>query len=207
MFTWWRYRFLRSDRVLAHGWRAFSSTQWVISNHILFGGKITLDFSLTCFWLRQNFQKQGCKQIRAQKILDRRSRCKAVQHYYRKTYNILRTSQSHFLLWFVLTKQFISPHSRGQSVLSEVYPAGLYVREPLLPDKYEEAKHIIPTSMKAAGAAKSHSWQEQKCVNSLDYEVLRHRWAKANPAYNYIYEFRRNNAWFFSHSGFCSVKN
>lgn len=44
------------------------------------------------------------------------------------TYNILRTSQSHFLLWFVLTKQFISPYSGCQSVFPEVYPAWLYVR-------------------------------------------------------------------------------
>lgn len=82
-------------RVLAHGWRAFCSTQWVISNRILFEGKwkITQTFLWlikfqTCFWPRQNFQKQGCKQIRAQKILDWRSRCKAVQYYYRKIYYI-----------------------------------------------------------------------------------------------------------------------
>lgn len=47
-------------------------------------------------------------------------------------------------------------------------------KQTILSDKYEEAKHIIPTNMKTAGAAKSHSWQEQKCVNSLDYKVVRH---------------------------------
>lgn len=189
-------------------------------------GKITPTFLWlitfqNCSWLRQNFQKQGLKQIRAQKILVWRPRCKAVQHYYKKNtrhpqnirISLPALNRPHKTIHFTISQRSVcvfwslpgralrkSCHVPPDKSASSGASHAQRKKKTIPSDKCEEAKHIIPTNMKTAGAAKSHSWQEQKCVNSLDYKV--HQWATANPAYNYIYEFHQNSACFFLTVGF-----